>query len=230
MFSLISVAVFIVAVYIMNKTFIGFQPGTNRINSDVGKFRASAAKWQPELVPWTFAEMELLSLSEKNKVTKKGFGRSANAIVESIYHEPMLYYHLKEYPATSKNSVLFARTKKHEFVYRIRSKDVQVFADEHFVGTLDHQGMFYLAEARLVLGQIDRSDYYRRRIKVGDVQVGSVMFPQEKPNVNPRALDMDEKMEGQNHVLFVAQAIYEIVLYLNEIPAGKSERALQLPK
>jgi len=81
------------AIYLMNKTFIGFQPGSNRINSDVSRFRDLAGKWKSELVPWSFEETELFSLTEINKVKKKGFGKSGEAVVESIYHEPMLYYY-----------------------------------------------------------------------------------------------------------------------------------------
>ncbi|MBK8503078.1 MAG: hypothetical protein IPL46_13215 [Saprospiraceae bacterium] len=141
MFSILSIVIFIMAVYMMNKTFIGFQPGTNKINSDVARFRELAAKWKPELVPWSYEETELFSLHEVNKVSKKGFGKSGEAIVQSIYHEPMLYYYLKEYPATQRNAIIFAQTARYEIVYRMRAKGTQIFVNEDFVGTIDGTGV-----------------------------------------------------------------------------------------
>ncbi|MCB0666438.1 MAG: hypothetical protein KDC80_11470, partial [Saprospiraceae bacterium] len=150
MFSILSIVIFIIAIYLMNKTFIGFQPGANRVNSDVARFRDLASKWKTELVPWSYEETELFSLTEINKVSKKGFGKSAEAIVQSIYHEPMLYYYYKEYPATQRNAIIFAQTTRYEIVYRIRTKGTQVFVNEEFVGTIDPSGMFYREADRLV--------------------------------------------------------------------------------
>lgn len=215
MFSILSIVIFIIAIYLMNKTFIGFQPGTNKINSDVSRFRELASKWKTELVPWSFEETELFSLTEINKVTKKGFGRSAEAVVQSIYHEPMLYYYYKEYPATQRNAIIFAQTTRYEIVYRIRTKGTQVFVNEEFVGTIDPTGMFYREADRMVLGKIDRSESVRTKIFVGEKRVGSLLIPQEKSVVSPRAFDMDEKLEPQAHILFMVQAIHEVIHYLN---------------
>jgi hypothetical protein len=215
MFSILSIVIFIMAVYLMNKTFIGFQPGTNKINSDVARFRELAAKWKPELVPWSYEETELFSLHEENKVSKKGFGRSGEAIVQSIYHEPMLYYYYKEYPATQRNAIIFAQTGRYEIVYRIRAKGTQVFVNEEFVGTIDGTGIFYREAERLVLGAVDRKDPLRILIKVGEKQVGTFMIPIEKSVVRTRAFDMDEKLDDQAQLLFMILAIHEVVSYLN---------------
>ena len=215
MFSILSIVIFIMAVYLMNKTFIGFQPGTNKINSDVARFRDLAAKWKPELVPWSYDETELFSLHEVNKVSKKGFGKSGEAIVQSIYHEPMLYYYFKEYPATQRNAIIFAQTARYEIVYRIRAKGTQVFVNEEFVGTIDGSGVFYNEAERLMLGKIDRSDPLRVAIKVGEQPVGTFMIPVEKSVIRTRAFDMDARLDDQAQLLFMVQAIHEVVLYLN---------------
>lgn len=215
MFSILSIVIFIIAIYLMNKTFIGFQPGANRVNSDVARFRDLASKWKTELVPWSYEETELFSLTEINKVSKKGFGKSAEAIVQSIYHEPMLYYYYKEYPATQRNAIIFAQTTRYEIVYRIRTKGTQIFVNEEFVGTIDPTGMFYREADRLVLGKVDRSESIRTKVYVGEARVGSLMIPQEKSVVSPRAFDMDEKLDPKAHLLFMVQAIHEVILLLN---------------
>ena len=215
MFSILSIVIFIMAIYLMNKTFIGFQPGSNRVNSDVARFRELAAKWKTELVPWSYEETELFSLTEVNKVTKKGFGKSGEAIVQSIYHEPMLYYYYKEYPATQRNAIIFAQTARYEIVYRLRAKGIQVFVNEEFAGTIDPSGVFYREADRLVLGKIDRTDSSRIRIIVGETQVGSLLIPFEKSTVSPRAFDMDENLDASAHLLFMVMAIHEVVQYLN---------------
>jgi hypothetical protein len=215
MFSIISIVLFIMAIYLMNKTFIGFQPGSNKINSDVARFRDLAAKWKPELVPWSYEETELFSLTEVNKVHKRGFGRSNEAIVQSIYHEPMLYYYYKEYPATQTNAVLFAQTARYEIVYRIRAKGTQVFVNEVFTGTIEPSGLFSHPEKQIVIGKIDRSRAYRYAIYVGEREVGSFMIPTERSSISQRAFEMDLKLEVEDHLLFMIQAIYEVVMFLN---------------
>ncbi len=204
------------AVFLMNKMFIGFQPGTNKINSDVGKFRQAAALKRPELVPWDMEELQLVSLTEVGKVTRKGFGRSAQAVVESIYHEPMFYYHLKEYPATKKSAIILVQTSKYEFVYRIRPKDIQVFINEEYYGSILPDGTLLGSDRRSALGGIDRRDTRRCSIFAGELELGAVTLPEHRSSVNARAFDIDEKMNEEQFLLFMVLGIYDVVLHLNE--------------
>jgi len=204
------------AVFLMNKMFIGFQPGTNKINSDVGKFRSQAAAKRPDLVPWTMEELSLVSLKEVNKVTRKGFGRSAQAIVESIYHEPMFYYYLKEYPATKKSAIILVQTSNFEFVYRIRTKDIQVFINEEYYGSILPDGSLLGSDRRTVIGGIDRRDHRRSTIHAGKLELGAVTLPEHQSSINARAFDIDEKMDEQQFLLFMVLGIYDVVLHLNE--------------
>ncbi|MBK8503077.1 MAG: hypothetical protein IPL46_13210 [Saprospiraceae bacterium] len=66
-----------------------------------------------------------------------------------------------------------------------------------------------------MLGSIDRTDPSRISIKVGERQVGAFLIPIEKSVVRTRAFDMDEKLDDQAQLLFMIQAIHEVVLYLN---------------
>ena len=214
MFRLASIVLIIVSEYLMNKMFIGFQPGSSRVNSDVNRFRSQAEKWREELVPWKQEELGLVSLSERNKVTKKGFGRSSEGVIESIYHEPMLYYYYKEYPATSRNALLFVRTNRYEMVYRIKQKSTQVFVNEQHMGTIFPDGSLRSTDGT-DLGRIDRSDPYIRPIGLGSGQMGSVIFPSEEINIKPRAFDIDEQMDEGQRLLFMILGIHEIVLHLS---------------
>ncbi len=213
MFSIIAIVTFIVSVYFMNKWFFGFQPGSNKINTDVQKFRDEAGKWKEELVPWEQDELELLSLIEQDKVSRKGFGRTVQGVIQSIYHEPMLYYHYREYPATSKNAVLFCQTSKYEFVYRIKSKATQVFVNEEHQGAIHPEGTFKDREGDVV-GRVDRGGYERYPIYVGDVNVGSFILPVGDVSVRPRAFEIDEVMDVNQRLIFMIQGIHEVVFYL----------------
>lgn len=213
MFSIISIVVFIASVFLMNKMFFGFQPGSNKINSDVQRFRNQAEKWKAELVPWEQEELELLSMSEQNKVSRKGFGKSAEGVLQSIYHEPMLYYYYKEYPATSKNAILFTNSSKYEMVYRIKQKSTQVFVNEKHHGTIKPDGSFLGPDGQFI-GKLDRSMPSRYEIEVGDKVMGSIIFPTEELKIRPRAFEIDETMDQPERLAFMIQGIYEIILYL----------------
>lgn len=199
----------------MNRTFFGIQPGSSKINSDVSKFRTLAQTHQPNLVPWTQEELELVSHTEINRVTRKGFGRSAQALVESIYHEPMFYYYYKEYPATKKSSILLAQTHNYEFVYRIRAKETQVFINEEYFGSLQNDGTLLAEDKRTVLGGIDRTNHLRCPIYADNVMLGSVVLPEHDTAINARAFDVDEKMSEHQFIVFMTLGIYDIVMHLN---------------
>ncbi len=205
---------FIMVVYLMNKMFLGIKPGSKKVNTDVNKFREQAVKWKDQLVPWNLEEMELFSLAQSNQVSRRGFGRSFEGIIQSIYHEPMLFYNYKEYPASKRNAIIFAQTAKYEMVYRIRSKATQVFVNESFLGTIEPDGTLHHPERGEVFGRIDRSQTYRRPITLDDIEMGAVVLPDSKPNVNPRAFEIDEKMDERQQVLFMVLGIYEVINFL----------------
>ena len=214
MFSIISIVIFIMAVYLMNKMFIGFQPGSKRVNSDVSRFREQAAKWKDELIAWNEEEIELFSFVQSNQVSRRGFGKSFEGVIQSIYHEPMLYYHFKEYPSAKKNAIIFVRTSKFEIVYRVRAKVTQVFVNESYLGSITPEGILEHAQRKETFGKIIRKDPYRKPILVGEREMGSVVFPVEKTKVNPRAFDLDEKMDEKEQILFMVLGIYEVINHL----------------
>ncbi len=212
MFSILSIVLFIMAVYLMNKRFIGFQPSSKRVNSDVGRFRQQAEAWKQELIPWNEEELELFSLNQSNQVKKKGFGRSQEGIVQSIYHEPMLFYSFKEYPSAGKNGIIFVQTAKYEIVYRTRAKGIQIFVNEEFLGSLTKD--WQLQGQQGPLGRLDRSDPFRKLIIVGDKIMGSVVLPMEQTSVSQRAFELDEKMNEEEQLIFMVLGIYEVLEYL----------------
>jgi len=215
--SLVSIVMFVMAIYLMNKMFLGIKPGTKKVNTDVSKFRDQAAQWKEQLVPWNEEEMELFSLAQSNQVSRRGFGRSFEGVVQSIYHEPMLYYHYKEYPASKRNAIIFAQTAKYEMVYRIRAKNTQVFVNESFLGTIEQDGTLHHPEQDQVYGRVMRQDLYRRPIFIDNQEMGAVVLPMSKSNVNPRAFDLDEKMEEGQQVFFMVLGIHEVILYLTRV-------------
>jgi hypothetical protein len=220
MFSIISIVMFIMAVYLMNKMFIGFQPGSKKVNSDVSRFREQAAKWKDQLITWNEEEIELFSFVQSNQVSRRGFGKSFEGVIQSIYHEPMLYYHYKEYPSAKKNAIIFARTHKYEIVYRIRAKVTQVFVNESYLGSINPDGTLEHTQKKETFGRVIQKDPYRKPILIGDREMGSVVLPAEKSKVNPRAFDLDEKMDEREQVLFMVMGIYEVIHHItgSQIP------------
>ena len=214
--SLVSVVLFFMAVYLMNKMFFGFKPGSKRVNSDISRFREQANAWKPELVPWNNEEIELFSLVQTNQISKRGFGKSFEGIIQSIYYEPMLYYYYKEYPAAKKNAIIFTKTANFEIVYRIRAKATQVFVNESYLGSISPEGILEHQQKREVFGKINRGNPYRRPIQVGEKEMGSVVFPSEKTTVNPRVFDLEETMDEREQIIFMALGIFEIISYITQ--------------
>ena len=222
MISLVSIAIFIMGIYLMNRFFFGFQPGSSKINSDVGRFRNNAIKFKDELIQWDEEEFALFSLTQKNQVTKRGFGKSFEGVIQSIYHEPMLYYYYKEYPATKKNAILFAQSARYEIVIRIRAKNAQVFVNENFLGALQPDGTLLQDNGRTIAGRINRSNPYLKEIYVGEKMMGSVVLPSEATSVSHRAFDMDEKMNEAEQLIFMVLGIHEVIHFLTHTKRSSS--------
>ena len=200
--------------------FFGFAPSSKRINADIGRIRKKAHVWLAQLVPWSVEDLELFSFNQKGKVSKKRFGWSYEGIICSIFHESMVFYHLKKYPVSKTNAILYVRTARYEIVYRIKVKETQVFINNNYFGSLTPQGILYNKTAKNgILGRVSESGKFRKTITINTREAGSVIFPEYQATVNPRAFEVDVRLSDTDLICFMVLGIYEVVWFL--LPRNK---------
>lgn len=207
-----SIALGLLAVVVFYQMMTNFQPGKNKIQKDLRQMKAEIQPWYSELVPWEKGELELLSLNQINKTSKKRIVTKSKGIFTSIYHEPMIAYSLKKYVAPGVNALLYARTAQHEFVYRIKARGVEIMIDEQKIGTLKKNGAFYSARKNKLLAQVNRdSDALLLPVIVKDKEVANIVNPKKTSKTNPRAFEFVSNMEKEEETFFLSLAILELV-------------------
>ncbi len=189
-----------------------FQPSGNKIVDDLKSLKKEVAEWPKNLVPWSKEEMELLSFEQMHQEIKKGLSKSAKGIFTSVYHEPLLIYNYKQYLSRGVNALLYARTSKHEFAYRINKKEVIISIDNEYAGVLKENGQFFGGEKNNLIAEINRDDTLDLHpVKIGTKEVGRVVNPNKAAVPNPRAFKLVGPLEEKEEEVFLSLAILEMV-------------------
>lgn len=200
-------------IYLLFKVISNFQPGNNRVLEDLKKMKAEIADWTGALVDWNQEEMELLSLRQVNQKIKKGIGKTAKGVFTSIYHEPLIAYNYRQYlGGKGKNAILYARTSKDEFAYRIKPKSVLINVNNEYLGELKENGGLYGGRRKRLMARINRDDELQLNpIIVGEKEVASVANPSRSNKFNPRAFEFLTPMKAEEEKVFMSLAILEMV-------------------
>lgn len=210
--ALLVVGAFSLTAYFLFQVLTNFQPGSNKILTDLRKMREEVTPWLNQLVPWTREEMELLSHNQVNKAVKKGVSPTVKGIVTSIYNEPMMVYSYKKYVSPNANGLLMVRTSHHEFVYRIRSKGVEVSIDNQLVGIIRDEKEFYHVKNNKLLARIERTEgELMLPVLVGDREVGNLNLPDPEMKANSRAFQFLAPMSKEEEALFLSLAAFEMI-------------------
>ena len=200
------------AVYLLYQFLTNFQPGKNRVLTDFRKMRHEIREWSDQLVPWTEEEMSLLSLRQVNQNIKRGMVKTAKGIFTSIYHEPLVVYSYRRYISSKENAILYARTSRNEFAYRIKKKGIDVNIDGQYAGVLKENGGLYGGRRNKLLATIKREDELQLHpITIGKKEVASVQNPIKTQKHNPRAFQYLQPMDSKEEKMFMALAILEMV-------------------
>ncbi len=188
-----------------------FQPGSSKVQADIRKLRSEWNVLAPDLVPINKEELELLSVNQIDQSQKRGLVKKSKGVFTSIYHEPMIAYTYMQYASGRKNSVLYARTSEHEFIYRIRSKGVQVVANNQPIGVIKNDGVLYAARSGKVLGEIRDSQLELLPMIVNGREVAGLLKPGTTAKHNQRALQFVKDINEEEELVLMSLAVLELV-------------------
>lgn len=208
------------AIYFLYLFLTNFQPGTQKIKSEIKKMQAELEPYINQLVPWNQEEMELLSLNQVNTSAKKRVVRTIKGVFTTIYHEPALAYIYRSFPGFGKeeNAVLLARTAAHEFIYRIKGSQTELTINNLVVGTIKNQSLLYGASSNRLIARINRDDdQLLLPIYVQDKELGSLNAPDKVQKVNPRAFEFLRKMDEDETALYLSLASLEMIRKTNQL-------------
>jgi len=198
--------------YFIYQFTTNFKPGSKKIVTDLNELKQEVQEWVPTLVPWTHSNMELLSYEQSNNTIKKGLSKTAKGTFNSVYHEPLFAYSYKQYVSSGNNALLYARTSKHEFAFRIQKKEVAISVDNEYAGVLKEGGLLYGGAKETLIARINQDENLKLKpIIIGEKEVASIVNPAKAAVPNPRALKFVIPMEAEEEKIFLSLAILEIV-------------------
>ncbi len=209
---LFGVGLFAFFIYLLVQMGVNYNPGKRKIQDDLTQLKKDIQPWVNDLVPWDQEDTELFSFNQLYQTLKKRFGStSAKGVYTSIYHEPMMAYAYKGYSG-NKNALLLIRTSHHEFVYRIRPKQIEVWVDGREMGSIQPDGKMYPSQGRKLLAQVNRdTEALQLPVLVGQKEVGRVGKPAQGNKVNQRAFQYISKMDPEEEKVFLAISLLETV-------------------
>lgn len=208
---LFGIGLVLTALYLIINLFNNLPPSKNKLNEDIKKMEADLQPWIAQLVPWDRDEMELFSLNQINQIIKKSVGTTAKGMFTSIYHEPMLAYSYKKYASPNLNAVLYARTAKHEFIYRIKKNKIQIMVDGEALGTLKDDGVLYNPRNK-AFASINRSEKQLLPVVVKEREIAHITNPRLAEQANPRAFDLISlDMSEEEEKVFLSLGVLEVI-------------------
>jgi len=201
----------IVLLYIAYFALINFSPGKGKIKTDFKKMKGEITPWTDKLIPWNKEELELLSSTPVNQKIKRGMITTSKGVFNSIYHEPLIAYSYKKYLSSKENSILYARTSNHEFMYRTRKNKTTLYIDNQKVGVINEQGLLYGNHRKQLLAKVQTdNETLDLPIIIKDKAVGTLLKA-NKGSVNPRAFEFVKTMDNNEEAVFVSLAVLEMV-------------------
>lgn len=142
-FSLLTLLFASGGIYALYKMWPNVRPGNSKIQNDLKLMKEEMDQWSNDLVEFEKQELEALSFNQIKKSQSKNFTQTAKGIFTTIFHEPVIAYSYKKYRSSKEYAILYARTLKDTFVYKIDKKEIRMVLNDKLIGVFD-RGMLTL--------------------------------------------------------------------------------------
>ena len=191
---------------------------------DIEAMRSEASPWTADLFPWIEAnEIGLLSLKNQTKTGKTSSGKFLKGVYYSIYDEPMMVFGIKSYVKGRRDTLMWASTRKHEFVFRGKKDRTEVFIDREAVGHLTGEGLLYGGSHGRLLGRRNNFSEEHYSVVIWDKEVAHLAKAANAERLNTRVFEVLEDMGVKEQLLLIALGFHTIIVDTFG-PDGSSKR------
>lgn len=203
-------ALFFIAYY-FSQYFLNYKPSKKNIEKDLKVLKEEMNPMLEKLVPWNEEEMSLLSLNNTETMKKKGGTRTRKGILYSIYQEPLIAYAYRKY-SDGKHGLVYARTSKHEYVYRIMPAGTEVYINGHAYGRLINGKELRDPQNKKILASLNDTGDRAIPVLMGSTEVGQLVDFEKAEFVNPRAYEFLQQMADRERLTFLALTLPHIIM------------------
>ena len=157
-------------------------------------------------------ELEQLSFNLASRKTKKRVVKTTKGLFTTVYHEPLIAWVYRKYVSRKENTLIYAKTAAHEFIYRTKKDVTEVMVNDRMIGSIDAEGALRVKGGKTPVASIKHEAklaYFP--ITVNGKEVGGLTNAALSSQVNPRAFQLLNITSEEELLLFLVLAIHEMV-------------------
>ncbi len=162
------------------------------------------------LIPWSADELSILSLQLANKSKSSFFNSVVSGSFKTIYAESVIGYAYQDVYTGTKKGLILAKSKTHEYAYRLRNGVAQVYINGNAIGIIDYQGRL-ISRRKKVIAMVDQSSGNIQEISVEGVKIGSLNKPTKEAALHQRAVQLFKETSNKGQQFLVSLVIFEIL-------------------
>lgn len=205
-------SVLVGSTYFLSKFLPNYNAGPKKVRIDLAKMKEETTALAATLVPWSEEEMMLLSINNVTTHKRSGVTKSYSGQFNSIYHEPLIVWRMKDYAGGKLKSLIYARTSHQEFTYQTSKNGVDVAVGDYFIGTYKTDRVLYEPRKGKAIAQVKydpAKDYFP--VYYEGKEIGNLVNPLRVDSASPRAFGLLTNMSEEQEAIFIALSFIELM-------------------
>ncbi len=198
-----------------------FWPSKSKIRKDVYSIQTSLKALPIELITLPAHEMNLIS-NELGTIKKKSGGILYERI-QTIFEEAIAIFGLRIYYEGPANALIWLKTKRYPFFYRIEKDVAACYIDGNFIGKIDARLNFRTRDNKAV-ARIERESVDVYRVIIGDQPYGYLnAVDPARSKYNERAILAMKEIPEDKLILFNCLFYFFIINQSHHILKSKQD-------
>lgn len=182
---------------------IGFSD--SKWKRELGILREEIADLKEKLIPFDNEELSLLSLTQSNVTSKRGFKKMQKGILETIYFEALFAYVIRDFGRDYRLTLV--NSSQFEMVFLQKGQSTHVYIQDELVGYLTNDFVF-MNNKRKPYGYIEvNSNTESNQVWIGGKNVGFVANPKIKRENTSRALSLFVELRNEESIIFMSMIL-----------------------
>lgn len=172
-----------------------------------GRMRSQAAGM---LVPWDAEMFSLLSLNRSVTKQPGWFNKATEGVISTIYQEPVVAYASQ---VTGKTGLLIARTSMQEFIFRMKGRETEIWADGKPFAILVDNTLLAAGKNNTVLAQLEAPRNENQiPVMLGSSTAAAINNPARNDlGPNPRAVTLLRPVAGDEETALLALTLLQVL-------------------
>ncbi len=204
--------------YLFSRSYPNYKPGSNKIEKDIVELRNNVlSALNTDLAPLNSNDLENLSCRVSNSSTRSRFTKNFWGTLVSIFQEPMVDFHLRQYLSNKKDVLIFARTEAHEFTFWTTGGQTQMTVDKHAMGMYDRKtGVLLGARSKGQIAELSKNKSEGMPLYIQGVEVANLNKKLANTGNSPISqrvfIYAKSDLGKEEEAIVTAIAIFEVIM------------------